>query len=179
MPRPSPAPTPSPTTSAPTPAPTTVWELLGGRYLAAAGLSAALVVVMCGCAVAFIRSLVRPRRRVKEQNATSSSGVEMTASSDEAPTATQADNPFSAASAWVAVAPNPRALPAAAIDDAVASHGDVSEVEVNVQREFADFVKRLADDNVRDPVAPRAIDPLGRAPPSRQTPAEGQGGVYR
>ena len=133
---------------------------------------------MCGCAVAFIRSLVRPRRRVKEQNATS--GVEMTASSDEAPTATQADdNPFSAASAWVAVAPNPRALPAAAIDDAVASHGDVSEVEVNVQREFADFVKRLADDNVRDPVAPRAIDPLGRAPPSRQTPAEGQGGLYR
>ena len=70
---------------------------------------------------------------------------------DEAPTATPAENPFSAASAWDAVAPNPRALPAATIDEAVASHADVSEVEVDMP--------------------PRAMDPLGRASPLALRPA--------
>ena len=83
----------------------------------------------------------------------------MMASSDEAgdetPTATPAENPFSAAAAWdavaPAVAPNPRALPAATIDEAVASHADVSEVEVDMP--------------------PRAMDPLGRASPLALRPA--------
>ena len=63
------APTALPT-PAPTSAPTTVWVALGGRHLALVLIGAALAVVMCGCAAAFVRSLVRHRRQAKEQNAT-------------------------------------------------------------------------------------------------------------
>ena len=51
--------------------------MLGGRYLAVVAISAALVVVMCGCAAAFIRSLFRRRRQAKEQNATAQDVPEM------------------------------------------------------------------------------------------------------
>ena len=51
--------------------------MLGGRYLAVVAIIAVLAVVMCGCAAAFIRSLFRQRRQVKEQNATAQDVPEM------------------------------------------------------------------------------------------------------
>ena len=47
-----------------------MWDLVGGQYLTIVIIIAVLAFVMCGCVMAFIRSLIRRRRQTKEQNAT-------------------------------------------------------------------------------------------------------------